>query len=412
MLPATLMLPTAPGSAVLSAAAAYQHRIFRTIAAAGADWDAAAPAGNLFLQRAYLSVLEANPPLGMRFAYLVFYAIGRPVGVALCQIKHFKGDDNIHESEHDSGKEVCFFNGLAKWLKRRVAGMVAADILICGNMLLTGEHGYHFDYSRISPAAALDVLERSLVDVLCHMEQQGVKMPVILIKDLAPQHRDQGQELVQRGFVEFDIQPNMVMDLPFGSFEEYLAAMSTKYRTRAKRAFKKGEAVVRRELTLAEVQHLLPRIYALYRDIATNAGFNMVDLNEQYLLALKRDLGEQFRIFGYYLDAELLAFYTTIQNGEELEAHFLGYDKQHNHDLQLYQNILYDIVRLGIDSCCSHIVFARTALEIKSTVGATARDLWCYLRHQNSLANRFAGTVLDYLKPVEQWQPRHPFKGD
>jgi hypothetical protein len=138
----------------------------------------------------------------------------------------------------------------------------------------------------------------------------------------------------------------------------------------------------------------------------------MVDLNEQYLAALKKDLGEHFQMFAYYLDGKLVAFYTTIQNHDELEAHFLGYEKALNHDYQLYLNILYDIVSLGIASKSKQIVFARTALEIKSSVGAVAHDLLCYLRHQNSVANKFVPTILDYLKPVEEWLPRHPFKGD
>jgi len=187
--------------------------------------------------------------------------------------------------------------------------------------------------------------------------------------------------------------------------------MSAKYRTRAKRAFKKLDGgVEKRELTLVEIQRELPRIFSLYKEVAKNAGFNMVDLNEHYLLALKRDLPEHFKMFAYYEGGKMLAFYTVIQNGDELEAHFLGYDKAHNHDRQLYLNILYDIVRIGIENGCHCVVFARTALEIKSSVGATAHDLYCYLRHQNSIANRFTGTILDYLKPVEEWVPRHPFK--
>lgn len=390
---------------------AYRYSFFRSIEAAGHDWDKAAPVHDLFLQRDYLSVLESNPPIGMRFGYLVFYRENLPIGVAVCQIKYFKGDDNIQDLG-STGKGPCFFSSLASWLKRRVAGIVAADVLICGNMLLTGPHGFYFDSQRIATARSIDLLEKALVDVLSKMERQGVKMPVILIKDVLPEPQTQGKAFMEKGFVEFDIQPNMVLDLPFKTFEEYLGAMSTKYRTRVKRALKKADGLVKKELTLADIQRELPRMYALYREIANNAGFNMVDLNEDYLLALKRDLPEHFRIFAYYSDGRLLAFYTTIQNGDELEAHFLGYDKEHNHDLQLYLNILYDIVRIGISSGSHQIIFARTALEIKSSVGATSHDLFCYLRNQNSFANRFTGTMLDYLKPVEHWQARHPFKAE
>jgi hypothetical protein len=394
------------------AAKKLRYSFFRSVEAAGQDWDSAAPAHDIFLQRPYLSVLEANPPQGMRFGYLVFYHGDAPVGVALCQIKYFKGDDNIADLNIQS-KDPCFFNGLAKWFKRWVAGKAAADILICGNMLLTGEHGYYFDNKKVKPLAAVEVLEKALGDVVEIMGREGVKMPVILVKDIAPEYRDQGTELVKNGFIEFDIQPNMVLHLPFQDFDEYLAAMSTKYRTRAKRAFKKLDGgVEKRELSLVEIQRELPRIYSLYKEVAKNAGFNMVDLNEHYLLALKRDLPEHFKIFAYYLDGRMEAFYTILQNGDELEAHFLGYDKAHNHDRQLYLNILYDIVRLGLEYKCHSIVFARTALEIKSSIGAVAHDLYCYLRHQNNIANKFTGTILDYLKPVEEWQPRHPFKAD
>ena len=131
-----------------------RYSFFRSIEAAGQDWDAAAPEHDIFLQRSYLSVLEHHPPHGMRFGYLVFYKADNPVGVALCQIKFFKGDDNINDLDVQS-KDPCFFNALAKWIKRRVASMAAADILICGNMLLTGEHGYHFDYRKIKPLEAV-----------------------------------------------------------------------------------------------------------------------------------------------------------------------------------------------------------------------------------------------------------------
>jgi len=403
---ATLQTATATSATATN----LRYSFYRSVEAAGQDWDAAAPAQDIFLQRKYLSILEANPPQGMRFGYLVFYKGDAPVGVALCQIKYFKGDDNISDLDVQS-KDPCFFNGLARWFKRWVAGKAAGDILICGNMLLTGEHGYYFDYQKIKPLAAVEILEKALNDVVEIMGREGVKMPVILVKDIAPEHHEQGQDLVKKGFVEFDIQPNMVLHLNFPDFDGYLNAMSTKYRTRAKRAFKKLDGgVEKRELTLVEIQRELPRIYELYREVAKNAGFNMVDLNEHYLLALKRDLPECFKMFAYYEQGKMLAFYTVIQNGDELEAHFLGYDKAHNHDRQLYLNILYDIIRYGLDCKCRDIVFARTALEIKSSVGALAHDLYCYLRHQNSIANRFTGTILDYLKPVEEWQPRHPFK--
>ena len=401
---------TRPDHFTLNPPAHVDYRFFRSIQEVNSDWDIAAPAEDIFLQRHFLSVVEKHPPKGTSFGYLVFYKQSKPAGVALCQFKYFKGDDNIQELDASDKKEACFYDGLALWFKRRVAGMASADILICGNILLTGEHGWYFNDNLVSEQEAVQALEKALGDVVKIMAEEGTRIPVILIKDIAPEREITRNKLVRSGFAEFDIQPNMVLDLPFKSIDEYLGAMSTKYRTRTKRAFKKFDGIERRELSLDEIRRELPVIYRLYREVASNAGFNMVDLTDDYFTGMKADFGDYFRLYGHFKDGKMIAFYSTIQNHKELEAHFIGYEKSLNHEYQLYMNILYDIIRLGIDSGSSRIIFARTALEIKSSVGAVAHPLWNYLRHQNQFANRFTGTILDYLKPVEIWLPRHPFK--
>jgi hypothetical protein len=202
----------------------------------------------------------------------------------------------------------------------------------------------------------------------------------------------------------------MELDLPSSDFQGYLDAMSTKYRTRAKRAFKKAEKLQRKVLRAEDFSKYEHKLYNLYRQVANNAGFNVVDLHPSYNRQLATWMDAYVRVVGYFEDQQLLAFYSTIQNGQTLEAHFVGYDKARNHALQLYLNLLYDMIREAYERGCQRISFARTALEIKSSVGATPHDYTCYLRHQNPYVNKLTGSILDYLKPVEEWVQRHPFK--
>ena len=55
------------------------------------------------------------------------------------------------------------------------------------------------------------------------------------------------------------------------------------------------------------------------------------------------------------------------------------------------------------------VYLGRTAAEMKSTVGAVAHDLVCYIRHRNGLSNQVIRPFIDYLKPSD-WTPRNPFK--
>lgn len=383
-----------------------RFKFFNQIKDVGRDWDRAAPMDNLFLQRPYLEVLERYPPDGTRMAYLVFYQGQEPIGVALCQIKKFKAIDSLQDLDGAGN----YLQAVQNWMRKCVACMITSDVLICGNLLLTGEHGYYFNPEKIDPEKAIALLDNSLRAVASDLKGRELKTPVTLIKDVEPARLETRAELNKRGYFIFQIQPNMVLPLKFDSFEGYLSAMSTKYRTRAKRAFKKLDGIEFRTLDVRGIENALPELHRMYQEVAQSAGFNMVTLNPGYLLGLKQSLGDKFNLVGLYLNDRLIAFYTTILNHQVMEAHFLGYEKEYNHDHQVYLNMLYRMVSEAIQAGAQEIIFARTALEIKSSVGAEPHQLNCCVRHDNPWINRLAGVALEYLSPTEQWVQRHPFK--
>ena len=114
--------------------------------------------------------------------------------------------------------------------------------------------------------------------------------------------------------------------------------------------------------------------YQLYNQIAGRADFNMMNLPEGYFLALKQAMPEQFRVFGYFLQGEFVGFCTTLTNGPELEAHFMGFRPELNMKYQLYLNMLYKMIRVGLEEeKVEKVIFSRTALEIKKLS-------WCRTR--------------------------------
>ena len=79
--------------------------------------------------------------------------------------------------------------------------------------------------------------------------------------------------------------------------------------------------------------------------------------------------------------------------------------------MPLYQRILYDYVAGGIYSSYANVFLGRTAAEMKSTVGAVAHNLVCYIRHRNGLSNEVLRPFFDFLQPSE-WVARSPFKSE
>jgi hypothetical protein len=390
--------------------------IYHSINDVNGDWNAAAPEHNLFLQKKYLQLLENNPPENVHFVYMLYYKRSKPIGVAIGQVGNFSAEKSINENnEPDEKENPSTLSIVTNFIKSFFAKKVDITALVCGNALLTGEsHNICFREGEVSVEEEFHILNDTMKFVQRELDKKGVYIALTYLKEYHQRQRPQAQQfLVEKNkFHEFTAQPNMVLYFrdDWKNFEDYLAAMSSKYRVRVKRAFKKGVAIQRKVFDIQDIEDNLDRIYDLYLRIAEGSVFNLVKLNPKYFVALKAKLGADFTMIGYYIEGELTAFFTTIKNYHELEAHFLGYDEAFNREHQMYLNILYDIIKIGFDQKCRSVVFARTALEIKSSVGAEPHEMYWYLRHRNKVSNRFLSQIVDYLNPKDDWVQRKPFK--
>lgn len=397
----------------------YSVRFYTSIHKIDRDWETATSPNNRFLQRDYLSILEDNPPVDMRFVYWVFYESDsknqkQAVGVAVGQIVRFKVANNIKVEEDASEIEKKSIvksvkNKLTKW----VAGNVGVNLLIVGSTLLTGEHAYYFN-NKSTHHMRLQLIQEALDVARKELAKNNIVIDGNMIKDFnIENHRIIKKKLVQQHhYSEFEFQPSMILDLrkEWTCFEDYLNAMSSKYRVRARRAHKKGNELTKQSLSADEIRTQNDKIYQLYQNVVDTADVNMAQLHPNYFLELKEELGDDFQLIGWYLKGELIGFHTLIDNYHELEAHFLGLNHEFNRSHQLYLNMLYEMTAYGINNGHQQVCFARTALEIKSSIGAEPHRMLCYVRHSKNLPNLFLKSAVSYFEPNVEWKQRHPFK--
>lgn len=395
-----------PASHAIPISDHYSFRIFQQVEDLPSDFEERLTKSNVFLQSPFLAALQRTPPEGLRNRYMLMYQDGRPVGIILLQLIDYRLKESLKDLAEGQAKDW------SHQLRLRAASVLNFRLLVIGNLLLSGEHGYAFDEGCLSKKEGVQLLLEAMPLVKRELEKaEGHRLSGVLLKDMeTPLTSEQ-----QRGLMhQVTFQP--VMQLRLGSdwdnMEAYLAALQSKYRVRAKRAFKKAKGIQIRELELEEIGAKQEILYQLYQAVADKATFNMLSLGKGYFRSLKQELGEKFRIFGYEDEhGELIGFCTLIQNGSEYDAHFLGLDDTANRARQLYLNMLFDMLGQAIDNpAIEHITFGRTALEIKSSIGAKPRAMYCYIKHFNPVFNLIIGWLVRKYDPVEEWQPRHPFK--
>ena len=366
-------------------------------------WNQAAFNGpNVLSEAPFLNAVSENFKNDMRQFYTIFYVDGVVAGRAMFQGGLWEADSS-YQDEDQAQSSFSVKNWFAK--KVKFIG------ILCGNVLLTGEYGFDFDFTKIEKSKVPKIIGKVAAAVKEVFYQDTKYSAAVIGKDM-----DVTQELnkdwISQGYHHFSVQPNMILDIhdDWKSFDDYLGSMTSKYRVRAKRAYKKSKDISFREFDEAEIEKHLDQIYNYFLSVQKNAGFNLVYLKPNYFLALKQHLGDRYKLFGYFLEGRFVGFNTVIINNDELEAHFLGFDKDVNINHQLYLTMLYDKVKKAIQQGSKKIVFARTAMEIKSSVGATPKELCIYLRHENRMLNKVVSPIISVLNPEEKWVQRHPFK--
>lgn len=374
-------------------------------------WNSLVNYGSEFLQLNYLQVVEKVPPDNMRFHYSIIYDASQPVAIAYFQVIDFSAESFGSMLEQEPEEFQCMItNYIKKHITNhllRSADKINMRLLICGNAFISGEHGF-----AIAPQLDKTLAFDALADVIYRIsraEKLRGKIAAVLVKDFYADTLHYSKELEEFKYHDFLVEPNMMVDINWKTFDEYLNSMSKKYRHRAKGIVKKGLAMERRAFSADDINANAIEIEQLYNNVHLKAKFRMASLSAPYFAEMKRALNSSFNFIAYYYHQKLVGFRTTYILKEDIEAHFIGLDYEVNKEMEIYQNILYDYVKEGIAQNAKQLYLGRTASEIKSTVGAKAYELKCYIRHRNPLSNRIIKPFVDYLKPTE-WIPRSPFK--
>jgi predicted N-acyltransferase len=356
---------------------------------------------NIFLSKEYLEVLEKSAPSNMFCHFIGLFDKDKLVGISLSQFL------DLNKLESFGERDQCVKNAVRNTILKRFC----SHILIIGNNMLTGENAFSFSDSieKVDILLALKTASEKLKTIF---KKKGLKVHITTFKDFPEEELKAFHQAGFNQYFQFSAQPNMLFDIPnhWRSEQDYINALSKKYRDQYKRARKKAEGIEKRKMHLEDIIRYEETIYDLYFHVAKNAHFNTFFLAKNHFRVFKEILQDKFLFYGYFLDEKLIGFNTIIKNGEVMDTYFLGYDDSIQREKMLYLNMLYDMVAYSINKGFKEIIFARTALEIKSSIGAKPQEMYGFAQHSNPIADLAFEKLYSYLVPKVEWKERNPFK--
>ncbi|OJX52113.1 MAG: 8-amino-7-oxononanoate synthase [Flavobacterium sp. 38-13] len=375
-------------------------KLFTTTSELPQNWDSLTTA-NIFLSKSYLKILETAAPDNMSCHFIGLFRKEKLVGIALSQFLDLSRVNSYGERDN------CAKTSIRKFIFKNFS----SKVLIIGNNMLTGQNAYEFD-SGLPYSDGLVLLKKAAIEIERKLRKKGTNTHITVFKDFKKEdlHYFRLREFDE--FYQFSTQPNMVFTIRdnWKNEADYISALNKKYRDQYKRARKKSEGLTKKKLSLEEIQKQEKTIYDLYYCVAKNAPFNTFYLPENHFSSFKMHLKDNFLFYGYFEGEKMIGFNTLIKNGGAVDTYFLGYDDNCQKEKMLYLNMLYDMICYSINKGFRQIIFARTALEIKSSVGAVPEKMYGFIKHHNSFINLFISRIFGYLEPELAWKERNPFK--
>jgi predicted N-acyltransferase len=364
-------------------------------------WEGLKCTENIYFHPSFIKSLEKNHP-EILFSYIVLVdKNNHPTAFASIKIIdfHLKSIKNDLEFLKNIGRRLHVFPD-KKPLK----------LLICGNTFVSGEHGVFIKKNQ-NKKAIIKELAESINHFVNSDKKLKKQIDAFLVKDFAKESLFITDALKEFKYHTFLVEPNMQLQLQenWRNFDDYLASMKTKFRVKARKAFKQSTEIRVEEVTLENIDRKLLKMTALYKKVASNAGFNLGNFNLETYKDLKEKLGDDYILKTYWLEDKIVGFISGVINQKSLDAHFVGIDYNLNRKYAIYQRMLYDYIEIAINKKLKTINFGRTASEIKSSVGAEPQDLTMYLRHKKSLTNRILKLFLQRVQPAP-FQQKFPFK--
>ncbi|WP_091392308.1 8-amino-7-oxononanoate synthase [Flavobacterium noncentrifugens] len=375
------------------------YQIYDSASQLPSEWDSISD--TVFLQRAYLELLEKSAPENMKSFFIGLFADEKLSGVALSQFINLKTVESFGD------RDQCF--------KTKIRNLVfknfSSNVLFIGNNMLTGQNAFAFS-DAISESEGLHLLHNAAAEIKKTVHTKCSKVHLMVWKDFTSEQISKCNTAEFDAFYKFSTQPNMVFDIrkSWFSFDNYIEDLQKKYRDQYKRARKKADGIAKRKLSLEEIKHYNLVINQLYLTVSQNAAFNTFYLPENHFVEFKKLLGDKFLFYGYFDEGKLIGFNTLIKNGCDIDTYFLGYDETCQREKMLYLNMLYDMIAYSVNKGYSRIIFARTALEIKSSVGAKPVEMFGFIKHSNPVLNFFMARFFKYFEPQTIWNERSPFK--
>lgn len=201
-------------------------------------------------------------------------------------------------------------------------------------------------------------------------------------------------ELTANGFSRLPSLPVAVIDLPFGTFEEYLASIDPKMRSDLRRKQRQSSDV---EISIVDdIEAIAPTLDRLIAETRArrNADFGEIDdVPPGSTQMLVQRMGPTARCVVSRVGGEIVGCNIFLVRGKRAWAYRIGLSGEHVREHNLYFVNWIWMVRYCIEQGYTVLEFGQTYYDVKVRLGCRLEPRWIYIRHRSAGWNRVVKAI-------------------
>ncbi len=190
--------------------------------------------------------------------------------------------------------------------------------------------------------------------------------------------------------VQGDTLPTLVLEHRFESWEVYTAALRSDYRRRHGRIAAEFEGV---DIEVGPCDRLGEDAYRLYVGAFERSDAKLEKLSWDFL----RELPPPLRLTRFHNHGRLLGWHVTAVEPERTTFFMGGVDQALNEGFRTYFNLLFHVVRMGIEAGTPIIDLGQTAEVPKLRSGGRTRQRMMFAWHRRGLARKLLRHAAPWL---------------
>jgi len=360
------------------------------------DWTEVAKYCSVFLSLDYLDTLERFAPENTKPKYAIAYEDAKPVAIIVCQIAEINGT-NLFNREGELAKSV--------------AEKVKLRLLVCGNLVSSGLHGLGFA-PIIDEQRGWRIASEAIYQIRRSEKPYG-GIDFMMVKDIKGNDIEPSNEMAEYSYRPIKTDPDMLLTLPdsVNNFDDYLAMLTSKYRSRIKKMITTLDAnhfTCQVEVINAALE---AELYPLYQNVERKSRVRLASLSQGYFESMDVNLAENCQCIVIRRHGKVAGFITVVFDGDAAMAYYVGLDYALNADFPIYFRLFHLTIELALSRGCRNISFGRTALEPKASLGAKPVETIVWARHNDPSVN-FVVRKFFSAVPAEEAPARTVIKGN